>query len=213
MHPLPGALLLLLVGASADLNIQVQVLAPDTLSASAFVSNLQALAAGNATNATNYTESPAAFLPVVGVGAASEQPALCVGSDCYVQGATVQTTTTPAPPATTPAAQNAPDIPTIAGATVGGVCGLIVIVLVVYYLCRRPSRLGEAVTSTLITQWWLSARPPKPRVAIRATIDWPLQKPAPPPANVPGARPQQVWQIRKSRWRSSGSSTWPRATT
>ena len=43
------------------------------MSPSAFVSNLQALAAGNATNATNYTESPAAFLSVAGVGAVSEQ--------------------------------------------------------------------------------------------------------------------------------------------
>ena len=31
------------------------------------------------------------------------------------------------------------------------------------------------------------AQAPPPCVAIRATINWPLQKPAPPPANVPGA--------------------------
>ena len=132
-----------------------------------------------------------------------------MGSDCYVQGATAQETT-PIPPATTPTAQTAPDIPTIAGAVVGGVCCLIVIVLLVYYLCRRPSRLIDLEAYT-----WLGARPPlpKPRVAIRATIDWQLQKPAPPPAKVPGARPQQVWQIRNSRWRTSGSSTRPRATT
>ena len=38
MHALPGTFLLLLVGASADLNLQIEVLAPDTLSPSAFVS-------------------------------------------------------------------------------------------------------------------------------------------------------------------------------
>ena len=70
MHSLPGALLLLLVGVSADLNIQVQILAPYTLCLSAFVSNLQALAAGNATNATNCIESPASAL------------ATCAGLEC-----------------------------------------------------------------------------------------------------------------------------------
>ena len=97
MPPLPGVFFLCMISVQADIDVGIYIVAPDTFSQGAFVSNLRALVVGNSSNATNtsnasYAESVAPFipsLPQAGVKFGQEQPVLCVGSDCYVQGATV----------------------------------------------------------------------------------------------------------------------------